>query len=186
MKDIAARPQSEIDVLKFYIWLMVVMTLALLGALWFAWDQLESTKQNLKLGQTLKTDFEKQQAEILGMLNVYRNNKEDVARYSPFTWFSALWTKRGVQNASMQMGTWKVPPTFVNKGKYYEESIDIGVNRKAPLPRKSTVDFCYDIEKASTRLRILELDIGRTDKDNLEKDEWGGKVTIGYRHARID
>jgi hypothetical protein len=186
VKDIEARPQAEIDVLKFYIWLMVVMTLALCGALYYVWDQLDATRKNYALGQSWKDDFEEQQAEIGAMLNVYKTNKEDIARYSPHTWFSALWTKRGIQNASMVPGTWKVPPTFNNKGKYYEESIDMGVNRKSPLPRQSVVDFCYDIEKSSTRLRILELDVGRTDKDNFDKDEWAGKVTIGYRHARLD
>ena len=186
MKDLAARPQSEIDVLKFYIWLMVVMTLALVGALWFASDQLETTKKNLAFGVAQKDDFEKQQGEILGMLNVYKNNKEDVARYSAFTWFSALWIKRGIQSNSIVPGTWKVPPTFVNKGKYYEESIDWGVNAKAPLARQSIVDYCYDIEKASTRLRILELEVRRADTNSFEKDEWAGKVTVGYRHARLD
>jgi len=186
MKDLAARPQSEMDVLKFYIWLMVVMTLALIGGLWLAWDQLDKARTNLKQGVTWKKDFELQQAEILAMLNVYKNNKEDIARDSPFTWFSALWKRRGVADASMQAGTWKVPPTFKAKEKYYEESIDIGVNTRAPLPRQSIVDFCYDIEKSSTRLRVLELDVRRTDKDNFDKDEWAGKVTVGYRHARID
>jgi hypothetical protein len=186
VKDLAARPQSEIDVLKFYIWLMVVMTLALIGALWFASDQLETTKKNLALGVSLKDDFEKQQAEVLGMLNVYRTNKEDVAQHSPFTWFSSLWLKRGVANTSMVPGTWRVPPAYNAKGKYYEESIDMGVNTKAPLPRQSIVDFCYDIEKSSTRLRILELEVRRADMNNYDKDEWAGKVTIGYRHARLD
>jgi hypothetical protein len=186
VKDLAARPQSEMDVLKFYIWLLVVMTLALLGALWYASDQLDRTRMSLKQGTTWKKDFEQQQAEIVAMLNVYKNNKEDIARDSPHTWFSALWTRRGVANASMQPGTWKVPPSFNAKGKFYEESIDMGVNPKAPLPRQSVVDFCYDIEKSSTRLRILELDVRRTDKDNFDKDEWNGKVTIGYRHARMD
>ena len=186
MKDIDARPQTEIDVLKFYIWLMVVMTLALLGALWYVWDQRDATEKNYALGQTWKDDFEKQQAEIVGMLNVYRTNKEDVARYSPNVWFPALWTKCGIQNTSMALGQWKVPPTYNNKGKFYEETIDIGVNRKAPLPRQSIVEFCYIIEKSSTRLRILELDVGRTDKDNFDKDEWTGKLTVGYRHARLD
>jgi hypothetical protein len=186
VKDLGVRPQSEMDVLKFYIWLMVVMTLALVGALWIAWNQLETTRMNLRQGTAWKKEFEQQQAEILGMLNVYKNNKEDVARYSPQTWFSALWTRRGISNNSMIPGTWKVPPTYNAKGKYYEESIDTGVQPRAPLPRQSIVEFCYDIEKASTRLRILELDVRRTDKDNFDKDEWAGKVTVGYRHARMD
>ena len=185
MKDLAARPQSEMDVLKFYIWLMVVMTLALVATLWIASSQLEATKMNLHQGVTWKKDFEQQQAEILAMLNTYKSNKEDVARYSPHTWFSALWTQRGVDKASLNPSNWK-PARFDAKGKYYEEAIDIDIATKAPLPRKSIVEFCYDIEKSSTRLRVLELDVRRTDANNLETDAWAGKVTVGYRHARMD
>lgn len=187
MKDLTARPQSEMDVLKFYVWLMVVMTLALLGFLWYQWDALERTRMNLRQGTTWKKDFEQQQAEIVAMLNVYKNNKEDIARDSPLTWFSALYRKRGIADASIAPGTWRVPPTYNAKGKFYEEQIDWGFNSKAPiLQRSSIVDFCYDIEKSSTRLRILELDVRRADKDNFDKDEWAGKVTVGYRHARMD
>ena len=186
MKDLAARPQSEMDVLKFYIWLMVVMTLALLGALWYATGELDRTRMNLRQGATWKKEFEQQQAEIVAMLNVYEGNKEDIARDSPLTWFGAIWTRRGITNNNMVPGAWRPQPTYNAKGKFFEESIDMGVNAKAPLARQSIVDFCYDIEKSSTRLRILELEVRRTDKDNFDKDEWAGKVTIGYRHARMD
>lgn len=186
MKDTEARPPAEMDVLKFYIWLMVVMTLALGGFYWKVWSDVDATQTNLRQGQTWKKDFETMQAEIQGMLNVHRNNKEDIARDAPQTWFSSIWRRRGINDASMQPGAWKVPPSFNARGKYYEEQIDMSFNSKSPLPRQSIAEFCHEIEKSSTRLRIIELDIRRTDKDNYEKDEWAGKVTVGYRHARQD
>ena len=54
------------------------------------------------------------------------------------------------------------------------------------LPRQSIAEFCYEVEKASTRLRIIELELHRTDKENFDKDEWSGKATIGYRHSKTD
>jgi hypothetical protein len=186
VKDETARPQSDMDVLKFYIWLMVVMTLALGGFFWHVWSKLDSTRSNLQQGVNSVKEFEIQQAEIQGMLNVYKNNKEDVARDSPMTWFSNIWNRCGINANSLTPTTWKAPPRFDAKGKFYEEQFDIAVNAKTPLTRELVAKFCHEIEKSSTRLRILELTVGRADKDGLEKDDWQGKISIGYRHARLD
>jgi len=186
VKDEADRPTSEMDVLKFYIWLMVVMTLALGGFFWHVWSKLEATKANLQQGANLVKDFEQQQAEIQNMLHVYGTNKEDVARDSPMTWFSNIWNRCGINANNLQPGVWKVPPRFDAKSKFYEEQIDMTVNAKTPLSREVVAKFCHEIEKSSTRLRILELNINRADKDGLEKDDWAGKISIGYRHARLD
>ena len=186
MKNEALRPTSEMDVLKFYIWLMVVMTLALAGFFWHAWSRLDATRTNLAQGEKLKKDFETDQAAIASMLNVYKNNKEDIARDQPMTWFSNVWNRCGINANSLQPGAWRVPPRLDTRGKFYEEQIDMTINPKAALPREQIAKFCHEIEKASARLRILELDVRRADKDGLEKDDWSGKFFVGYRHARVD
>lgn len=186
MKTEASRPGAELDVLKFYIWLMAVMTLALAGFFWHVWSQLESTKSNLRAGVAMKKQFERDQAEIQGMLSVYKNNKEDVARDAPMTWFSNVWNRCGINANSLQPGAWRVPPRLDARGKFYEEQIDMSIPPKSPLPREQIAKFCHEIEKASARLRVLELDVKRADKDGLEKDDWSGKIFIGYRHARVD
>lgn len=187
MKDIADRPQTDMDFLKFYIWLMLVMTLVLAGIFWWlVWMKLEDTEKNLAQGRAWTKDFAQMQSEIQGMLNVHQNNKEDIARDAPETWFSGIWRRKGINDASMRPGPWKVPPSFNAKGRYYEEQIDMNFDPKAPLSRKSIAEFCHEIEKSSTRLRVIELDLRRASKDDFDKDEWGGKATIGYRHARQD
>ena len=187
MKDETARPQSDMDVLKFYIWLMFVMTLMLAGIFWWlVWVKLDDAQTNLAQGKAFMADFAVKQAKIQAMLNVHRNNKEDIARDAPQTWFSSIWRRKGINDASMQPGPWKVPPSFNARGKFYEEQIDMGFNSRAPLPRQSIAEFCHEVEKSSTRLRVIELDIRRSNKDDFDKDEWGGKATIGYRHARQD
>ena len=186
MKDEAARPTTEMDVLKFYIWLMLIMTLVLAGFLWKFWNDVEDTKASLALGQRLmsegKDTFPKMQTEIQGMLNVHKNNKEDDAREQPNTWFATVWRKRGINDASIIPGAWK-SAAYNAKGKFYEEQIEYGFNPKAPLPRQSIAEFCHEIEKSSTRMRVVELQVRRTDKENFDKDEWAGKVVVGYRHA---
>jgi hypothetical protein len=187
MKDDDARPQSEMDVLKFYIWLMAVMTLALAGFFWKVWTDLDSVKKNRAFGEAQMNDkkdgFGKMQSEIQGMLGVYKSNKEDLARDSPLTWFSSAWRRVGIPDASMQSGAWKVPPDYNAKGKFAEERIEMSFSARNPLPRKQIAQFCHEIEKNSTRLRIIELEVRRTDKDNFEKDEWSGKCVVGFRHT---
>jgi hypothetical protein len=186
VKDEAARPQSEMDVLKFYIWLMVVMTVAIAGFSWYVWNDVEAKRKNLQQGTAWMKELSQQGSEIQAMLTVHKNNKEDIARDSPSTWFSNIWRRRGINDASIVPGPWKIPPTFNAKGKYYEEQIELKFNAKAPLSRQSILEFCYWVEKSSTRQRILVLDVRRSDKENFDKDEWAGGVTIGYRHARAD
>ncbi len=186
MKDEAARPQSEMDVLKFYIWLMVVMTVAIAGFSWYVWSDVEAKRKNLQQGTAWMKDLSQQGSEIQAMLAVHKNNKEDIARDSPQTWFSNIWRRRGINDASVTISPWKIPPTFHARGKYYEEQIELKFNPKAPLPRLSILEFCYWVEKSSTRQRVIELDVRRADKENYDLDGWAGGVTIGYRHARND
>jgi hypothetical protein len=175
------------DFLKFYIWLMVVLTLVLAGIFWWlVWMRLDDVQRNLAQGNAWKNDFAQMQSEIQAMLNVHKQNKEDIARDAPQTWFSTIWRRKGINDAAMVLGTWKNPPTFNAKGRYYEEQIDVNFTGKPPLPRQSIAEFCHEVEKSSTRLRIIELKIHRANHDNFDGDEWGGKATIGYRHARQD
>jgi hypothetical protein len=186
VKNEADRPAAELDVLKIFIWVMAIGSLALGGIFWREWSKLDATRANLQQGANLMKDFEMQQAEIQGMLRVYGANKEDVARDSPMTWFSNIWNRCGINANSLRPGTWRVPPRLDARGKFYEEQFDIAIDAKTPLPRESIAKFCHEIEKSSARLRILELTVNRADKDGLEKDDWSGKISIGYRHAGLN
>lgn len=188
MKDETDRPRGEMDVLKFYIWLMLLMTVAVAGFYWKMSSDVEDVQKNLKQGQTWMPEFAKQGADIEAMLKVHKTNAEDEAREQAIKWFSTIWRKRGIANESMVPGQWKVPPISASKGtmRYFEEQYDIGFNSRNPLSREAIAAFCYEVEKSSTRLRVIDLDIRRTDKENFEKDAWSGKAVIGYRHAKTD
>jgi len=186
VKSEDARPTSEMDVLKLWIWAFGVLTVAGVGYLWYVSTRLDAARANYDAGVKMKPDFEKTQAEIEGMLNVYTHNKEDLARDQPMTWFSNVWNRVGINANNLITGTWRTPPRLDSRGKFYEEQWDVQVNPKAGLPRETIAKFCHEIEKSSTRLRILELSLDRADKDGLEKDDWKGKIFVGYRHPKID
>ncbi len=187
MKNDSAPAAAEMDVLKLFIWFMLVLALGLVGFYVYLRGNVESTTANLATGTKLMKEFQQDQAEIEGMLAVYKNNKEEDARWAPMTWFSTIWNRVGINANSLQPGKWREPPRLDSKGKFYEEQFDIVINPKAPLPREQIARLCHEIEKSSARLRILELHIDRADnKEGLEKDEWKGKISIGYRYAKTD
>ncbi len=186
MRDAAAGSRSEMDVLKFYIWLMLVMTVALAAFFWKVWSDLDEVNANLAFGRKSMGEFAQEKREIKGMLDVYTSNKEDVARDAPQTWFSNIWRRCGIPDASMHPGAWRFPADWNVKGKFYEERIDMTFDRRAPLARQAIAQFVHAVEASSTRLRVIELELARTDKEDFEKDQWGGKAVIGYRHAKTD
>ena len=177
---------GELDVVKIYIWFMAVFTVLFAGGVWYLRNDVQKSETQYDVATKKFDALAKSRGEITSMLNVYRDNKEDQARSNPFTWFANAWRRTGIPDSSIKMGAWE-DPRYDSKGKFYEETIRIGVESRNPLTRKQIVDFCHEVERASTRLRILELDLNRAkSKEGLEKDEWSGKVTIGYRRAKIN
>ena len=183
MSDEAAAPGDELDVLKVYVWVMLLMSVALAVVLWLMHERATNAKSRVEKGNKKLIEFAEAKQEIQAMINVYKTNKEDEARDTPLTWFSEIWRKRaGILDPSIKFGEWDESPRFDHKGNYYEENISIGFSARAPLPREKIAALCHEIERASTRLRVLELKISRAGKrDQLDGNEWHGKVMIGYR-----
>ena len=184
MKDADAPSRgAEMDVLRIYVWGMLGVTVVFAGLAWW-WNAKEED-----LGRTVENartkvlpELAQGKREIDAMLKVYKANKEDVARLQPLTWFSTIWKSQGISEASIQILAWKDPPEPGQDGSYVEEKITIKVLQKSPLRREQIGRFLHAIERASTRLRILEMRVQRSGRDeNLSADEWYGEAVVGYR-----
>ncbi len=181
MKDDAPAPADELDVLKVYVWVMLVMTVVLAVVVWIFWKKVDNLTYRVQQGRDYMEEMAEAKNEIKAMLNVYKDNREDEAREKPLTWFSAVWRRKGIRDQSIKPLSWRDPPLWNPKGKFYEEQITIQFVSKQPMKRKLIVDFCHEIERASTRLRIIELQLKRPKKDDFEQDNWYGSVVVGYR-----
>lgn len=177
----------EHDLLRLYTWVMLGLTVVLGGGLWWQYTQVEKTKKTVVAARRMLKDLSKSKGEIKQLLKVYNDNNEEAARYEPYTWFSEIWQRKGIPDASVNMKSWQNPRVDA-KGGYLEERIDIGIQPRDPLKREQIGIFCHEIERASTRLRILELKIDRKGKNFkkgvYDEDQWGGKFTVGYRRQR--
>ncbi len=187
MKNGEGPQVPEHDLLRLYTWVMLGLTVVLAGALWWQWSQVGKLRKSVTKGENLLDDYAEAKLEIKALLKVYGDNNEEAARYEPYTWFSEIWQRKGIPDASVNMRSWQNPRVDA-KGGYLEERIEIGIQPREPLKREQVGIFCHEIERASTRLRILDLKIDRKGanfkKGVYDEDAWAGKFTVGYRRQR--
>ena len=151
---------------------------------WFTNTQVEDTNKRIEFARNNLESFAETKQEVNAMLNVYTANKEDEARLQPLTWFSRVWQRKGITDQSIRPGAWQ--EKYNARGNFDENFIELKFDNKNPLSRKQIGEFCHEIERASTRLRLIELKLRRAGrKDSFEEDTWSGSVTVGYRKARI-
>jgi type IV pilus assembly protein PilM len=179
-------PAEDFDLIKVYVWVMLAFTVVMAGGLWWTYSSVEATNKRVAAARKSLPKFAEQKREILAMLDVYTTNKEDEARRQPSTWFSRVWQRKGIPNESVRLEAWE--EKFVTKGNYYEQWIDLKFQTKAPLTRAQIGKFCHEIERESTRLRILELKVKRAGKrkEEFNEDQWSGSVRVGYRQQRAN
>jgi len=171
------------DVLRVYVWGMLGVTLVFGGLAWW-WDGKESDLRRTVENARTKVlpELAQGKREIQQMLKVYKTNKEDVARLQPLTWFSTIYKSQGISDASIQILAWKDPPEPGPDGSYVEEKIGIKFLQKNPLTRAQIGRFLHAVERASTRLRVMELRVQRAGREEtLAEDTWYGEAVVGYR-----
>ncbi len=175
---------DELDLIKVYVWVMVAVTVVACGVVWYMNGRVEETRKRIEYARKSLVPFAEAKQEIVSMLNVYTANKEDEARLQPLTWFSRVWQRKGINDQSVRPGRWL--EKYNSKGNFDENFIELKFNNKSPLTREQIGGFCHEVERASTRLRLIELKLRRAGrKDSYEDDAWSGSVTVGYRKARI-
>ena len=184
MKSETETGGDELDLIKVYIWVMLAMTIVLGAVVWYTNTQVDETRKRIEFARANLVPFAQSKQEITSMLNVYSANKEDEARLQPLTWFSRVWKQKGISDQSVRPGAWQ--EKFNQKGNFDENFIELKFDNKNPLTREQIGKFCHEIERQSTRLRLIELDLKRAGrKDAFDEDAWSGSVTVGYRKARI-
>lgn len=188
MKDPdAPTPGAEMDVLKIYVWGMLGVTVIFAGLAWW-WDRQEGElRRAVESARARLPELAQEKREVQAMLKVYKTNKEDEARRQPFTWFTTIWKRKGIPEVSVQLGAWKNPPEPGPDGSYLEEKIGVKFQQKNPLTRAQIGQFLHEVERSSTRLRVLELSVKRNGRDEtIEEDAWNGDAVIGYRVPDVD
>ena len=184
MKTDTPAQGDELDLIKVYIWVMLAMTVVLGGVVWLTHSQVAETRDRVEFARRNLAEFEQAKREIRAMLDVYTANKEDEARLQPLTWFSRGWKQKGIDDQSVRPQAWQ--EKYNARGNFDENFIELKFDNRNPLTRKQIGELCHEIERASTRLRLLELKLRRAGrKDDYEADEWHGSVTVGYRKARV-
>jgi hypothetical protein len=105
-------PGDELDLLKVFVWLMLVMTVAL-AVVWFVVKtKREDAEQLFQSGKRQMAQLAEEKGDIQAMLKVYETNSEDLARNEPLSWFSKIWQSKGITRENIQLGVWRDPPEY--------------------------------------------------------------------------
>lgn len=176
---------GEVDALKLYVWVMVIASVAGAGVTWWLARKTAALQKSIEAADEALPELADAKNQIQQMLEAFKKNKEDEARDQPLTWFQARWTAVGIQGPSIQPDAWKVPPDISQDGTYFEEKIGLKFSNRNPLRREQIARFAHEIERSSTRLRILRLELRRNGReDTIANDEWNGGCDVGYRYPR--
>lgn len=177
---------GEIDALKWYVHVMVIVSVLGAGGIWWLQKRTGEERASLVAARNSLEEVAVSRNEIHAMLAAFKKNKEDEARSDHLVWFQQRWKEKGIADAQISLGKWKMPPEISSDGKYVEEKIDLKFLGKNPLRREQIAQLLHGIESNSTRLRVLRMRVARVGREeNLANDEWSGDCDIGYRYPHL-
>jgi hypothetical protein len=177
---------GESDVLKIYVYGMLAVTVVCFGVVWFVQKRTEDTQKQVASARRAMPTMAQGKRDVQALFSVFEKNQEDLARTQGLKFFTDIFRRKGINDAAIQLGAWKSPPADGPDGQCLEERYDIKFSNRSPLTRKQIAEFLHEIERSSTRLRVLELSIQRNGKeDEQENDAWTGNCLIGYRRPKI-
>lgn len=177
---------GESDVLKIYVYGMLAVTVVCCGVVWFVQKRTDDTRKQIASARTAMPKMAQEKRDVQALFSVFEKNKEDLARTEGIRFFTEIYRRKGIPDAAIQLGAWKNPPADGPDGRCLEERYDIKFSNRAPMTRQQIGAFMHEIERSSTRLRVLELSIQRNGKEEeQENDAWTGNCLIGYRRPKI-
>lgn len=134
MKTDTPAQGEELDVVKLYLWLMLAITVAVGGAIWYHKTRVDELRARVTSARAGLAGMVAAKQQITSMLGVYAANKEDEARRTPGTWFSRVWQRKGISDQSVRPQTWV--ERYNQRGNFDESQLEIKIDNKNPLRRE--------------------------------------------------
>lgn len=182
--DASASPADDGDMLKVYVYGMLALAAVGGGLIWWGRGEIEAARRTVGNAKAKLPEMAQHQREIEAMLAVFERNKEDEAKTAPITWFTSIWQRKGVQKDQILPGEWKQADG--PDGSCWEDRFTLKFSDKQPMTRAQIGNFLHEVERSSTRMRVLEMSIQRSGKkENIEQDIWQGNCMVGYRRPKL-
>lgn len=179
----AEAPADELDLLKLYFWLLLVLTVALAGVWLYHRSVLQDKLALAEDGRRRLAPLAEEKQAVQAMMNVYTTNKEDDATERPLTWFSNAWTRVGIPDSAIKLDPWK-EETKSREG-FIQKYATLRFRKQEPLTREQIAKLAHAIEAQSTRIKVIELEMRRAGGREDVTDAWAGELKVGFRYPIV-
>lgn len=175
---------DELDLLKVFFWLLLVLTIALTGVWLWHRNKLEDKQALIKEARAKLLPLASQKAEVQAMMSVYTTNKEEDATERPLIWFANAWRSVGITDSAINFpGEWK-EETKARDG-YVQKFVTLKFRKQEPLKREQIAKLAHAIETRSTRIRVIEMEMRRAGGRDDLGDKWSGELKVGFRYPIV-
>jgi hypothetical protein len=170
------QPRQEVDAVKGFIVVMVLLILALGVFIVITMGKLSDYEKSIDSAKRVARDMAKKCFAIQAYLNLMKESGDTMLIKSPERFFGQFYTRAGVDTAQVTLSDKK--DNYNRKDKYTEVYWDIDIR---DIDRNQATQFLWGVENRSPKARTLQVSMRRNKKKG--EDIWDGRFRIGYRVA---
>lgn len=174
---------DELDLLKLFFWLLLVLTIALTGVWLWHRNKLEEKLALIDEARSKLLPLASQKAEVQAMMSVYTTNKEEDATERPLIWFANAWRQAGLTDSAVKPDPWKEETK--SRDGYVQKFATLKFRKQEPLTREQIARLAHAIETRSTRIRVIEMEMRRAGGRDDLGDKWSGQLKVGFRYPIV-
>ncbi|MHC4470897.1 MAG: hypothetical protein ACYS99_08015 [Planctomycetota bacterium] len=175
-KDLSDQPRQEVDAVKGFIVVMIVLIMALGVFIVITMGKLSDYEQSIDTAKKVARTLGKKCFDIQAYLNLMKESGDTILIQSPERFFGQFYTKAGVDTSQVTLSDKK--DTYNRKDKYTEIYWDLDIRE---INREQAAQFLWGVENRSPKARTLQVSMRRNKKKG--EDVWDGRFRIGYRVA---
>lgn len=169
---------DEVDVARAAIYFLGILLLGLVVVLFVLWSKRDEYRTAVEYGERNLKKMAVTYDQVKGLLKQYGDSGAEVARRSTQTWLKDRYTNANIQDSQVTTEKWSERPSK----DHIEHSVDVVVKG---VQRQHAIQFLWNVEKMSTKMRTIEMKLVRTAPNNQpEADVWELRATFGYRVPR--
>jgi len=179
-KKDSAEPKQEVDAVKGFIVVMVLLIIALGVFIVITMKQLEVVEQKVAIARNNVVRMGLKSLEVRSYLRLIKDSEERLLINFPERFFGRIYQSPEISIAPSQVTLGAKKDTLNRKMKYREFFWDLDIR---DITRKQATLFLHGVENDSPKAKIIEVSLRRARKKDAPPDTWDAHFKIGYRVA---
>ena len=175
-KDKNAAPRAEVDAVKGFIFVMIILILALGVFTVITNNQLADYEQVLQTTKRYTRSFADQANDIRAYLKLMQDSEDTQLRKYPINFFGSIYTQPDIGIPQSDVTTRPMKDTKVRNEGYTEYYWELNIKK---IDRTQAARFLWGVENKNPKAKTIEIRMRRDEKQG--EDAWKGDFRIGYR-----